>query len=414
MNHKFWKPFIMSGCIIAIMAFAMESPVSAQGNGEAELSKLADSNEIRLESQIAQMRKETALQKKANIAYGKLKATVSNEKKLGKKYAGAYIDDNNNLVVNLTTSDKQIQDEVLNKTGKENVLISQKQYSYEELLNAYHNIVNKMQSDEFEGKVSQVYVDEINNKVVVETPDLSIREKIENAVLDAGCINIQKSKGKAVATKTYLKPGGYIGLEEGTDMYSLTTDYSIGWRGWRINNAGNKTEGLVTAGHDVTIHKQAKTYGGGDYGKFVLKRFGGKLDMSFVQRTNKNYGETNTIKFSGSSLKGGYYVRSSSMAVGQKVYKVGMTTKLTTGKILSLNHSYTLEGYKEKFNDCVLASYKSDVGDSGGLVYMDANGEYRIAGNNVCKNVDRETKQFLSSIFIKAENIIKDVDIMPY
>lgn len=46
----------------------------------AELSKLADSNEIRLESQIAQMRKETALQKKANIAYGKLKATVSNEK----------------------------------------------------------------------------------------------------------------------------------------------------------------------------------------------------------------------------------------------------------------------------------------------------------------------------------------------
>ena len=61
-----------------------------------------------------------------------------------------------------------------------------------------------------------------------------------------------------------------------------------------------------------------------------------------------------------------------------------------------------------------MASYKSDVGDSGGLVYMDANGEYRIAGNNVCKNVDRETKQFLSSIFIKAENIIKDVDIMPY
>ena len=80
------------------------------------------------------------------------------------------------------------------------MLISQKQYSYEELLNAYHNIVNKMQSDEFEGKVSQVYVDEINNKVVVETTDLSIREKIENAVLDAGCINIQKSKGKAVAT----------------------------------------------------------------------------------------------------------------------------------------------------------------------------------------------------------------------
>ncbi len=91
-----------------------------------------------------------------------------------------------------------------------------------------------------------------------------------------------------------------------------------------------------------------------------------------------------------------------------------MTTKLTTGKILSLNHSYTPEGYKEKFNDCVLASYKSDEGDSGGLVYMDANGEYRIAGNHVCTYVDRETKQCLSSIFIKAENIIKDVDIMPY
>lgn len=80
-------------------------------------------------------------------------------------------------------------------------------------MNAYHNIVNKMQSDEFEGKVSQVYVDEINNKVVVETTDLSIREKIENAVLDAGCINIQKSKGKAVATKTYLKPVDILALK---------------------------------------------------------------------------------------------------------------------------------------------------------------------------------------------------------
>ena len=38
----------------------------------------------------------------------------------------------------------------------------------------------------------------------------------------------------------------------------------------------------------------------------------------------------------------------------------------------------------------------------------------RIVWLNVLKNVDRETKQCLSSIFIKAENIIKDVDIMPY
>ena len=38
----------------------------------------------------------------------------------------------------------------------------------------------------------------------------------------------------------------------------------------------------------------------------------------------------------------------------------------------------------------------------------------RIVWLNVLKNVDRETKQCLSSIFVKAENIIKDVDIMPY
>ena len=44
-------------------------------------------------------------------------------------------------------------------------------------MNAYHNIVNKMQSDEFEGKVSQVYVDEINNKVVVETTDFNKEDR---------------------------------------------------------------------------------------------------------------------------------------------------------------------------------------------------------------------------------------------
>lgn len=251
------------------------------------------------------------------------------------------------------------------------------------------------------------YVDEINNAVQVEMGDIAYAEGFKQDVCDAECIQFVENTNQIKANKTSLKPGGYIGTEHGNAWLS----YSIGWRGWRINNAGKHTEGLVTAGHDNKLNDIAYTSGGNTFGKFVLRRYGGKLDMAFVQRTNNNYDVSNTIKFSGSSLKAGYYVRSSSMCVGDKIYKVGMTTGLTSGKILSKSCSVSYDG--KAFTDFVRADYYSDEGDSGGLVYMDVNGAYRILGNHVANGEDNKLGNSMSWL-VKAENIVEDVKIYPY
>ena len=99
---------------------------------------------------------------------------------------------------------------------------------------------------------------------------MSLEDFLKEQAVNSDCIKVTEPKHKIAAQKTYLKPGGFIGFEEG----NAGTCYSIGWRAWRINNAGNKTYGLVTAGHGVINHKTALTYSGGEYGKFVLKRYG--------------------------------------------------------------------------------------------------------------------------------------------
>ena len=55
----------------------------------------------------------------------------------------------------------------------------------------------------------------------------------------------------------------------------------------------------------------------------------------------------------------------------------------------------------------VEAFYKCENGDSGGLVYMDVDGAYRIAGIHASGND-------ITSKFVKADNIVNKMNIYPY
>lgn len=254
--------------------------------------------------------------------------------------------------------------------------------------------------------MSMICVNEIENVVEVKMRDLSYEKDFRAEICDHPCIRFEKMEVEP--SKTDLKPGGYIS--------NPTSSYSIGWRGWRINNAGNYTEGLVTAGHSNRVGDKAETSGGHKFGKFVKRRFGGNLDASFVQRTSDSFDVSNTIKFSGSSLKAGYYV-TGNLCPKQKVYKAGMKTGLTMGEIISPScKAYYPEvdgGSVITFSDYVNANYYSDRGDSGGLVYMDVNGAYVIAGISVCRGNDSKPENPNSS-FVKASNIVDQMEIYPY
>lgn len=402
-NNKKIKVLLLASCVLVSTVMAGGSISKAEDKNAKMLQDMGNAYEKQMMEEQKKNAQEDIMQADAKDAYGELLHVVDDSAAVEQKYAGAYIDDNNILVVNLTTSSERIKDIVQENTEAQEVKFKKQAFTYDELMESYRKIGNTIRNTKYADVVSSFYVDEINNAIVVDISDLSYIDGFKQEVCDDECIEFNKADKKIAATTTNLKPGGYID--------NSTYCYSIGWRGWRINNAGNYTEGLVTAAHGNKLKDIAYTYGGHVFGKFVLRRYGGSLDAAFVQRTSDKFDVSNTIKFSGSSLKAGYYVRSSSMCVGTKVYKVGMKTGLTTGKIVSANCTVTIkdgDNYNT-FTNYVRANYNSDSGDSGGLVYMDVNGAYRILGNHVAG-----AKGAADSYSVKAENIIENVNIYPY
>lgn len=396
-NDRKIKALLLASCLTVCTVMAEGSMSQAENNNVKVLQNMGNASEKQIMEEQKKNAREDAMQADAKDAYGELLQVVDNNKSVEKEYAGAYIDEDNKLVVNLTTSSIKTKNIVQENTESQKVKFQKQEYTYDTLLKAYEKIGNAINDTKYAKVVSSFYVDEINNAVVVDISDLSYADSFKEDICDDNCIQFNETAEKIAPTTTKLKPGGYIG--------NASYGYSIGWRGWRINNAGNYTEGLVTAAHSNNVGNIAYTYGGHKFGKFVLRRFSGTMDAAFVQRTNDNYDVSNTIKFSGSSLKAGYYVSGS--CTGCTVYKVGMTTGLTSGKVLSTSCSVTYDN--KTFTDYVKASYRSDNGDSGGLVYMDINGSYCILGTHVAC-----VKGEAISYLVKAQNIIEKVDIYPY
>lgn len=394
--------FLVS-CLTISAVMADGSQTRAKDSNAALLQSMGEASEKALAEQVKEFRQEDAEQQDAKEAYSELTDLLEESATVDKNYAGAYIDDNNELVVNLTTSSEKIKDMVQENTESQEVQFKKQKYSYEELMDVYENIRASIEGTKYMDVVSSFGVDEINNKVTVKITDMSYAEGFRADICDAECIHFMKAP-QNTTTKSYLKPGGYIGIPCGLS-------YSIGWRGWRTNSAGNHTVGLVTAAHGIELKDEAYTYNTHTFGIFVKRRFGGTLDASFAQNTSKTFDVSNTIKFSGSSLKPGYYVRSSDICVGQKVYKVGMTTHLTSGTILNPSCTVIAAEYeggpKTTFTDYVQTSCKAAEGDSGGLLYMDFGGAYRIVGIAATTNG-------ITSEFVKADNIINKMNIYPY
>ena len=401
------KAFLLASCMAVSSVMANGSLSGAENGGAKALQAMGDASEKEIAMQVKAFQKEDALQRDAKDAFGELMDVVEDSADVEMNYAGAYIDDDNQLVVNLTTSSEKVQDIVQENTESQEVKFQEKRYTYNELEGISNQIGDAIIGTKYMEVMSMICVNEIENVVEVKMKDLSYEKDFRAEICDHPCIRFEKMNLEP--TKTALKPGGYIGSTSGIG-------YSIGWRGWRMNNAGNYTEGLVTAGHGNRVGDIAKTSGGKDFGKFVKRRFGGNLDASFVQRTSDKFDVSNTIKFSGSTLKAGYYVVSN-LCPGQKVYKVGMTTGLTMGEIINPScKAYYPEvdgGTIFTLTDYVNANYYSDRGDSGGLVYMDVDGAYVIAGISVFKG-NGSKPEAPNSSFVKASNIVDQMEIYPY
>ena len=296
--------------------------------------------------------------------------------KYNNDFSGAYVDSNNDLVVKikkgLIQNEKEIQELT---TGK--VLFEKAKYSLNELQKIENIILEKTDPDYYNDKpidkkikavldsVNSIGVSEEENKVCVTMTNVSSEtiSIFKEYIYDSDAIHFtQQNNIVSSSSKMYL--GNQITVKKN----NKTSYYSIGCRA-EAKKDGKHIKGFLTAAHNNELNSDVY-YGASDtatkkIGKIVARKFGGKIDCSFVQVTNSSYSLTHKIKNkNGVSIK--TYV-ATSLPVGCDVVKHGYKYGKKTGVVKKRNVSVKYNG--KTIKGLVQSNYLSGKGDSGGIVY---------------------------------------------
>lgn len=293
---------------------------------------------------------------KAKTIDGMFMKTRSDETIYPDYYGGMYIDDNEDLVVQIVrdkipeknSTEYEAYLKMLNNSKAEYV-----KYSYNELKNVLDSINDYAESNlEVLSYFESAYVDLDLNRVVVslKNNDFVERKAFINLTNNTDFLSfIESSDTEPTAT---FSPG------------SAVKSCTMGFRA-----IYNGQPGIVTAGHCV-MDKNAK----GEYeyiagiGPVTERIISGSVDVAFIESA-EDLSLTNTLKYSiypTTSLSTSFV--SSFVVKGQIIGKVGMKSGAKTGKITQTSMTLTNSSYGV-LTDMVEADAYNDNGDSGGPIF---------------------------------------------
>ncbi|SKA70689.1 hypothetical protein SAMN02745111_02081 [Eubacterium uniforme] len=302
--------------------------------------------------------------KKSIESWNKISDKLYKDNVLKKIYAGAYIDDNDELVVMLT---KKVDDVLAVNVLEDVKKIKYVEYTYKELDDVKKIIINKMDKYNY---INSVGIDEKNNVVEVGFISLSNKyfDEFKKNVIDSDCVKISK-ESKITGEKKKLRSGEMIHYR---DKDSQPACGSIGFRA-RSRSVFGTINGFVTAGHvgyKVGLKIYADERQEKQIGKVHITQQSGKIDAAFVELTNSNYDLARQVKYKnekGDTVGVKLNCVPNNPIEGQIVYKSGAKTYLTSGKVKKKSTTIKIDDIK--YNDVAVAKYKSAPGDSGGVIY---------------------------------------------
>lgn len=265
-------------------------------------------------------------------------------------YGGAYIDQNNNLVLNVIGDLERCKNAISLRIDDSSVQYKPVSVSYNELRGIINSVVKfkkENPSDDLAANISAWGIDQTTNKVRIylknptSTKMLSFKEKISAS----NAVQFLTARGLTVDDATI-----YAGnpIDNGTAGYRA--------------KKGSK-EGMVTAGHVVSLNSFMKTTGNTSFALCSARQYEGTVDAAFCELTNLSYSFSNTIYDLQATLSTSVF----NPSVGSTVFKVGQTTGLTTGVVKDTDFGYTINNVT--FNNLTATDYEADSGDSGGIVY---------------------------------------------
>lgn len=381
----------------------------------------------------------------ANIAYTKLLESFANHKSnvyseeygsyrvnniyasgFPDYYAGAYTNKEGNLVVLLNSTQSRAEKEAAKKavielTKNEDIIFSEAEHSYKELVGVMSEILSFCEKDEVsstkEYGIAGFAIDDYNNQIVVHMTSVvdEAQKWFITNVVDSTCIRFEQQE-------VYSKnSAGTVNCSEGLKR-SVDNDVfcSVGFRAKYTNSSGNTVYGFMTCGHGFTgeTSRNLYTMDNDILGYLVPEKNmyedGDCIDAAFFKLS---VGSTvnPTVEPAYDPAYGPPYQISTTSIItvsqGTPVRMYGGATNRDFGyiRIGSVLSSSCTDCAIDRvcLTDMVKASYLGIVGDSGGLVFVEASN-----GNIACGIQSRINTTY--SIFCKATNITSRFNVSIY
>ena len=290
-------------------------------------------------------------------------------------FGGMYINENNELVIQVVTDNNVNNFSLLNNSLEFN---DDNQIEY---VNNSYNDLNEVNDAIIEyftnngvtnSNFIANYVDVINNKVVVELKDISLSEqaKFKNEVVNSDLIEFKI--GEEISLTSTYKSGSKI-----TTTYQIRKYGSNG--GYTEHNSGggcsiaarakrNGVVGYITAGHCFGYMDYDVVSATVNNGTYVTRKYTQTADFAFV-KLGSGHSLSNDLAYPGGQASFIKTTGNNYFAVGTGVGKSGYASGYSFGYIRSLNYSYTdLSGYYH--SGAIEASCRAIAGDSGGSVFI--------------------------------------------
>lgn len=371
----------------------------------------------------------------------KILEELEKETEFGEKYpsyfSGTYLNNSGEFVVLLKDSSLDNREHIKDIVNGESLKFEKATYSYDELYDLKCQISDtiiqlkkntKSNCEEVNSILKDcVGVGIIDDKNIVAVDILNLtQDKVvifKKYIMDSPMITFQSSD--AIIESNSNDQTFY----QGQCIYNGTSggSCSIGFRAWKLKEDGTYAYGFVTAGHAGDVGDDMLWAPIADpstvIGTVVCSQISGSVDAAFVEfyygmatytldeyayYTNDDGGTSSTKdKIS----KNTYFV---SIPVGYEVFKNGKTTYRTSGTVKSSSYDTTYGDEDYYITDMIQTNYKSDNGDSGGIVYAlyEENApHYLLLGIHVASNSFHIGAINRRAYCVKIKNIMNDLDV---
>ncbi len=309
-------------------------------------------------------------------------------------YGGAYIDDDKNLVILVTTEIEVARKEIRTIINLADIKFENVTNSFNQLREEQDEIESDVETSKGLGKgITGIGLSVKENMVTVYSEDTRLKKNLKSVIEKRNtdlynCVKVVIREGKDTPAAA---------LVPGSSISSLGGTRSVGF--WAKDSSGNL--GIITAPHSSMKKGESVRVGGITFGAAELPYFSGKVDAVFVRRTNTSFTATREIPGFRFSLK----KETKALPVGSTVYSRGEASDYMTGKVEDVSYTTTYG-----ISDTVLVDVKCKSGDSGGIVA----GGGTISERYVTGIITGKQANTDKLIYVKGANIVSRLNITLY